>query len=157
MKDQTTLSHIKNNYQNKNNIITSSMGQEKNTTKELLKSWGFKMAAQLNASLGDLRNSMDKIMTSYLAEIKDKEMLQRDDIKSNMEDFTSQTINKEKDFSNADVVVIGIQPKKDDLYEQEKLIHFWHKWVKSMDFNQVVCIPSASKTQVVQRMKRLFL
>ncbi|OYT14622.1 MAG: hypothetical protein B7C24_17380 [Bacteroidetes bacterium 4572_77] len=61
----------------------------------------------------------------------------------------------EKEFANASVFVIGIKPKRNDLYEQEKLIYFWNKWVGSMDFNQVLCVPTASEMQLVQRIKRI--
>ena len=97
MKDQKlTLAQIENqnNKQNHNNMNNIT----KPSTKQLLRTWGFKMAAMLNASLGGMRNVMDKIMSNYLLELKDKEMPQRHAIKADVDDCKTKTIEKENDI-----------------------------------------------------------
>ena len=61
----------------------------------------------------------------------------------------------QKKFTKAHITVIGISPKNEDLFEQEKLIYFWTKWVNDMHFKSIECIPLAGQTRVLQRMRKI--
>ena len=74
------------------------MLSKKHDSKQLMSNWGFKMAAQFSASLGGLRNSMDKIMTTYLLGIKDEKKPQHHDIETEINDLNEKATEKENEI-----------------------------------------------------------
>ena len=113
MIDQLTQIRKTTGIKINNGTATKTINGNHDSTKNKvqLRSWGFRMAAQLNASLGGLRNVMDKVMSEYLAEVKDKEMPQHKDIKEELEDLKSKSIQKEND--------IKIEKEKQNLLKDE--------------------------------------
>jgi hypothetical protein len=46
-------------------------------------------------------------------------------------------------------IVVGIDPKTNDLYAQDKISFFWEKWLKEMGINEIKCLPILPKTNLL--------
>ena len=61
----------------------------------------------------------------------------------------------EKPFPETTVTVIGIHPKNKSLYESEKLVYFWEKWLGEMHFSSIRVIKKTNSGHIRQLLEKV--